>query len=72
MKDWQDMSEAERPELLRPLTTHHLALRFKLLNSDRQTSILYSHEGVRGRRRAVVLARGQAYLETHRSTLEGR
>ncbi len=73
--DWQDMAEAERPELLRPLTTHHVARRFKPRNSDRRNSILYPHEVVQGRRQAVTLAkypRSQAYLETHRSTLEGR
>ena len=74
-KDWQDMSEVERPELLKPLTTHHRARRFKPLTSDRQNSILYPHEVVQGRRQAVALAkypRSQAYLETHRATLERR
>ncbi|MCE2484684.1 MAG: N-6 DNA methylase [Desulfurellaceae bacterium] len=74
-KDWQDMSKAERPELLKPLATHHLARRFKPLIPDRQNSILYPHEVVQGRRQAVVLAkypRSRAYLETHRATLEGR
>lgn len=72
---WQEMSEAERPELLRPLTTHHVARRFNPLDTDRQNSILYPHKVVQGRRQAVVLAkypRSQAYLETHRPTLEGR
>lgn len=73
--DWQDMPEADRPELLKPLTTHHIARRFKTLASDRPSQILYPHEVVQRRRRAVDLARyprSQAYLEAHRAALEGR
>lgn len=73
--DWQDLVEIDRPELLRPLTTHHIARRFKPLSSDQSTRILYPHEVVDGRRRAVDLAqypRSQAYLTTHRPALEGR
>jgi len=73
--DWVDMAEAARPELLKQLTTHHIACRFKPLTSDRPRQILYPHEIVQGRRRAVELSQypnSQAYLETHRSALEGR
>ena len=73
--NWQEMLAADRPELLRPLTTHHIARRFKPLASDRPSQILYPHEVMRGRRRAVDLTRyprSQAYLETHRPALEGR
>ncbi len=73
--DWQDMPEAARPELLKPLTTHHIARRFKPLTSDRPSQILYPHEVVQGRRRAVDLAqypRSQAYLEAYRPALDGR
>jgi hypothetical protein len=73
--DWLDMPEAARPELIKPLTTHHIARRFKPLPSDRPSQILYPHEVVQGRRRAVDLAqypRSQAYLEAHRPALEGR
>jgi len=73
--DWEDMPEADRPELLKPLTTHHIARRFKPLTSKRPSQILYTHEVVQGCRRAVNLAqypRSQAYLEAHRSALEGR
>ena len=38
--DWQDMA-ADRPELLRPLITHHVARRFKSLSSDRPSHILF-------------------------------
>ena len=73
--DWHDMAEIDRPELLRPLTTHHVARRFKPLSSDQPTQILYPHEIVEGRRRAVDLARypcSKAYLTMHRPVLEGR
>lgn len=69
------MPEATRPELLKPLTTHHIARRFKPLTLSRPRKILYSHEVVQGRRRAVNLARyprSHAYLESHRLVLEGR
>ena len=74
-EDWQDMAEVARPELLRPLITHHVARRFKSLASNRPSQILYPHEVVDGRRRAVDLARyprSHAYLKMHRPTLEGR
>jgi len=73
--DWQDMDEIDKPELLRPLTTHHVARRFKALSSDRPSHILYPHEVVAGRRRAVNLhhhPRSHAYLAAHRPALEGR
>ena len=73
--DWQDMPAADQPELLKPLTTHHVARRFKSLSPDRPSQILYPHEVVQRRRRAVDLARhprSQAYFETHRPALEGR
>ncbi len=73
--DWQDMPETTRPELLRPLTTHHIAHRYKHLPSNRPAQILYPHEVVHGRRRAVnmeLYPRSHAYLDAHRPTLEGR
>jgi adenine-specific DNA-methyltransferase len=73
--DWQDMPEADRPELLKPLITHHIARRFKPLMSQRPTQILYPHEVLQGRRRAVDLGKyplSNAYLESHRAVLEGR
>lgn len=73
--DWMDMPEDERPELLKPLTTHHMAGRFKPFASDRAIQILYPHEVVHGSRRAVDLSQypnSQSYLESYRSVLEGR
>ncbi len=73
--DWMDMPEDARPELLKPLTTHHIAYRFKPLISKRPIQILYPHEVIHGHRRAVDLSQYpncQAYLESHRTTLKGR
>lgn len=73
--DWDSLPEGERPELLRPLTTHHGAGRFRATPPAKPRHILYPHESVDGRRWAVDLAhypRALAYLERHRATLEGR
>ena len=73
--DWQDMPEAKRPEILKPLTTHHIARRFKPCTPEHPTQILYPHEVVQGRRLPVDLSQfscAKAYLESHRSRLEGR
>ncbi len=73
--DWQDLPVTDRPELLKPLTTHHIARRFKPLTLGRPRQILYPHEIVQGRRRAVDLAchpRSASYLEKHRPALESR
>ena len=74
-KDWQDLPEDECPELLRSLITHHVAQRFKALISENPTKILYPHEVVRGRKKAIDISNypaSQRYLEQHRSTLGGR
>jgi adenine-specific DNA-methyltransferase len=73
--DWHDMPAASRPELLRPLTTHHMARRFRAGAAKKTRHILYPHQSVNGQRRAVDLAvypQAAAYLEQHRATLEGR
>lgn len=73
--DWQDRPVSERPELLRPLTTHHIARRFKAYESDRPRQMVYPHEVVGGKRRPVDLdlyPRSRAYFERHRSALERR
>ncbi len=73
--DWQNMSESTRPELLRQLTTHHVARRFKPHTLERPIEILYPHEVVQGYRRAVDLAqypRSRAYLAAYRANLESR
>ena len=73
--DWENVPEKERPELLKPLTTHHVAHRFKSRPSQKTTQIVYPHEVVDGRRRAVDLTaypRSKAYLDTHKATLKDR
>jgi adenine-specific DNA-methyltransferase len=73
--DWHTMTPQERPELLRPVTTHHVAGRFRSIPATRQRLILYPHETVQAQRQAVDLThypKSRKYLETHRATLEGR
>lgn len=73
--DWQDMPEETRPELLRPLITHHGARRFKASVPKKVRQILYPHAVSQGRRHPVDIAKypkSAAYLEEHRSVLEGR
>lgn len=72
-KDWNTIPEEMRPELLRPLITHHVARRYKSFPADRQ--ILYTHENRDGRKAVIDLAslpRSRRYLESHRATLEAR
>jgi hypothetical protein len=73
--DWDSMKESERPELLRILTTHHTAGRFRAIPAKKPRKILYPHESVEGTRRAADLKqnpKSAAYLEANRSTLEAR
>lgn len=70
--NWEDFGD-EKPELLYPLITHHCARRFKSEETKRQ--ILYPHEVIENKRRAVELAdypKSKSYLETYRKQLEGR
>lgn len=75
---WDDLPEETRPEeaLLRPLLTHRVAGRWVANENLKGTRwMLYPHESVNGRRRAVDLShypRAAAYLEQHRERLEGR
>lgn len=73
--DWKDMPKTDRPELLRPLTTHHMGHRFKAKKLDSPKQILYAHEVVDGRRHTVDLTeypKSRAYLHSHRDALEAR
>jgi hypothetical protein len=73
--DWNDIPEEDRPELLRPLITHHIARRFKALEPDSPIQILYPHQKAGGRRIAANLQefpRTARYLNRHRSTLGKR
>lgn len=74
--DWYDLPEDQRPELLKPLITHHVARRFKSLQgTSKQREILYTHEIINGKRRAVRLneyPHSSKYLNSHRQVLEKR
>lgn len=73
--DWQDMSDEARPELLRPLITHHGARRFKAAVPKKVRQILYPHAVSQSHRHPVDLVnypKSAAYLEEHRSVLEAR
>jgi len=73
--DWERTFGSEAPELLRPLTTHHGAGRFRATLPKKIRAILYPHEVVQGHRQATPLEnhpKSRAYLESHRTALESR
>ncbi len=62
-------------ELLRPLTTHKIARRYRPDPTACSMQILYPHTVAGGRRAVVDLEAypaSRSYLEAHRETLEGR
>ncbi len=72
--DWDDLPECERPELLRPLITHHIARRFRAISAKQQRQVLYTHQVIQGKRVAVDIGaypQAERYLSRHRGTLEG-
>lgn len=71
--DWHLMEESVRPELLRPLTTHHAARRVRAAPTTYQ--ILYPHASDGAGRTAVDLTRfprAASYLESYRAVLTSR
>jgi adenine-specific DNA-methyltransferase len=73
--DWANLPSEERPELLRPLITHHIGRRFRARNGRLTRWILYPHTERNGKRSAVDLEEypsSKRYLEAHRKTLERR
>jgi len=73
--NWSNIPKKDRPELLRPLITHHIATRFRVDMSKGEREILYTHEISEGKRRAIDMNRFPVslhYLEAHRTQLEGR
>lgn len=73
--DWLSFPEQERPELLRPLTTHHIADHFRPKETLPSRLILYPHVSIQGNRVAADLAsypKSMRYLASWRSVLEGR
>lgn len=73
--DWDLLGDDHRPELLRPLTTHHVGRRYRAAVTDQPKMILYPHLAD-GRGRAVAelseYPKSRAYLERHRAALSGR
>lgn len=73
--DWESLPDAERPELLRPLITHHSARRYKCLQLEKPWQIVYPHHVVQSKRSAVdltVYPHTAAYLNRYRVALESR
>jgi len=71
--DWQN-DIGYTPELLKPLTTHHVANRFKA-SSKALKSVLYTHTIKKGKRNSVDLNEyplSRKYLETHIEQLTAR
>lgn len=70
--NWMDL-ENGKPELLRPLITHHCARRFKAEKPKKE--ILYPHKVIANKRKAVDLIdypKSAAYLKKYRTQLESR
>jgi adenine-specific DNA-methyltransferase len=73
--DWTEFQDSEKPELLRHLTTHHIAERYKAKHPTKEKKIVYPHEVIQGQRAPVDLnkfPRTAQYLELHRDSLESR
>ncbi len=74
--DWMtSFSDNERPELLKPLTTHHIAGRFHCDSSKMGRMILYPHSTISGTRIAVDIEKypkAHIYLESARDVLQKR
>jgi hypothetical protein len=73
--DWEDVTNGDIPELLRILTTHHGAGRFRATAPKKARYILYPQTVVDGQRQASDLnlyPKSKAYLEANRVALEAR
>jgi len=73
--DWCELPENERPELLRPLVTHHIARRYRAIDSSEHREILYPHMIIQGKRGVANLdnyPKTFRYLEKYRDILEAR
>ncbi len=73
--DWERLPEADRPELLKPLVTHHAAQRFRAREVDSSRWIVYPYASTNGRRVVLPLEdfpRTARYLAQHRAVLEAR
>ncbi|MCY8826059.1 Eco57I restriction-modification methylase domain-containing protein [Bacillus atrophaeus] len=74
--DWDKLDDSMIPEseLLKPLVSSDTVNKWVLPQLD-NTKILYTHEVVNGKRKAIDIEqypKAKAYLESHRERLEGR
>lgn len=70
--DWHTL-EGDPPELLKPIITHHIGRRY--CGEKPQKQILYTHEVLNGKRRAIKLDQypnAARYLESKRDVLKAR
>jgi len=73
--DWDEACPDGLPEVLRPLTTHHVAGRYHANHAMKRKHVLYPHAHDGTKRHAISLTdmpHAAAYLEEHRERLEGR
>lgn len=75
--DWEQLDVRPEESLLRPLLTHHVCFRWGMPESQHlRTRVLYTHvENGRGKRVPIELSdypQASAYLNLHRTRLEGR
>ncbi len=73
--DWDSLPEKERPELLKPLITHHVSRSFRAIRSNNEKKILYPHICENGQRSPVDIKKypkAKKYLEKNREILEAR
>jgi adenine-specific DNA-methyltransferase len=73
--DWGEETAGNLPELLRPLTTHFGAGRFRATVPKKERSIFYPHQSVEGQRQAIdidLFPNSAAYISKHREALEKR
>lgn len=73
--NWDSVMGGPRPELLRPLITHKVARRFKSLEHETETQILYPHISINGKRSVYNIDNypvSKAYFEKYRTQLENR
>src|SRR5699024_2040174 len=72
--DWGNLEDDLVPEVLKPVTTHKRARRFKPVK-DQKTKILYTHKKSNGKRKVIELKKfpkTKNYLESHKERLASR
>lgn len=72
--DWDELPEEEIPELLRPVTTHYIARRYKPFIEEKR-KILYPHQCINGKRVAADLTqypKTWKYLSKYKPILTNR